>query len=86
MTCGDPCDTVVPHAGDVDRNDNLVLTDKALWKVVPHAGDVDRNVYQAEKDRKLTKSSPTRGTWIEMSKARKDIYNRLGRPPRGGRG
>ena len=34
---------VVPHAGDVDRN-NTALKSATNWaNVVPHAGDVDRN-------------------------------------------
>ena len=56
---------VVPHAGDVDRN--------TLWplrafgaSVVPHAGDVDRNFSVVFGEPVCRKSSPTRGTWIEI--------------------
>ena len=34
---------VVPHAGDVDRNDSTKATISNFLAVVPHAGDVDRN-------------------------------------------
>ena len=56
---------VVPLAGDVDRNSahcNRLISSR----VVPLAGDVDRNmqeiVFQVIEER----SSPSRGTWIEI--------------------
>ena len=56
---------VVPHAGDVDRN-IMVMRDSLVNDVVPHAGDVDRNNTTAGERRTLKRSSPTRGTWIEI--------------------
>ena len=35
--------TVVPHAGDVDRNLTVAGFRSRYSAVVPHAGDVDRN-------------------------------------------
>ena len=34
---------VVPHTGDVDRNDKHEVLDMICTIVVPHTGDVDRN-------------------------------------------
>ena len=57
---------VVPHAGDVDRN--LAAAEKTILEhiVVPHAGDVDRNAKCPSIFPTVQRSSPTRGTWIEM--------------------
>ena len=57
---------VVPHAGDVDRNARRCRM-AAMTKVVPHAGDVDRNIDTEGGTKRLNVSSPTRGTWIEIS-------------------
>ena len=58
---------VVPHTGDVDRN-LRVLLGKCVPKVVPHTGDVDRNQNRVSRPRSVWRSSPIRGTWIEMAR------------------
>ena len=51
---------VVPHAGDVDRNNEGLTAEQTEREVVPHAGDVDRNVYTAGKTVQVD-SRPPRG-------------------------
>ena len=56
---------VVPHTGDVDRNFKW-LVEKTAKTVVPHTGDVDRNSNACSRSSSPKRSSPTRGTWIEI--------------------
>ena len=58
--------SVVPHTGDVDRN-FLPKNHAPQASVVPHTGDVDRNEYPVFVDVEDKRSSPIRGTWIEIS-------------------
>ena len=57
---------VVPRKGDVDRNKRAVGVG-AQKAVVPRKGDVDRNTLLCEGDSMEPRSSPARGTWIEIS-------------------
>ena len=57
---------VVPHTGDVDRNTDLYTSGSTQINVVPHTGDVDRNIGNDKLFQPAPKSSPTRGTWIEI--------------------
>ena len=59
---------VVPHAGDVDRNSNPRRMFSYVITVVPHAGDVDRNIRHRVRQDARRRSSPTRGTWIEIGR------------------
>ena len=56
---------VVPRKGDVDRN-AADVTMNPTAAVVPRKGDVDRNYKIEHGFSRCTKSSPARGTWIEM--------------------
>ena len=67
-------ETVVPHAGDVDRNGKHIHG-LVHAEVVPHAGDVDRNELSLLHSAVLRMSSPTRGMWIEI-----DFVQQLGGP------
>ena len=57
---------VVPRKGDVDRNQCMSPSPKRM-KVVPRKGDVDRNRSMKAPTRPPARSSPARGTWIEIS-------------------
>ncbi len=58
--------TVVPLAGDVDRNLLRPLGFRQSLYVVPLAGDVDRNISLTLYPTLPYASSPSRGTWIEI--------------------
>ena len=51
--------------------------------VVPLAGDVDRNLNASDKEKADTLSSPSRGTWIEISRRRTDSPPAWSSPSRG---
>ena len=55
-----------PRKGDVDRNTFCRLPSD-LYAVVPRKGDVDRNYTANGWTQGRGKSSPARGTWIEIS-------------------
>ena len=57
---------VVPHTGDVDRNIVAARARRMRMSVVPHTGDVDRNCSTVQPSGRSYRSSPIRGTWIEM--------------------
>ena len=57
---------VVPRKGDVDRNAAAALLAWAVEKVVPRKGDVDRNFAFCAEQKCKNRSSPARGTWIEI--------------------
>ena len=59
---------VVPRKGDVDRNcaaQDYLVRDLC---VVPRKGDVDRNAVTDLQHRHTWRSSPARGTWIEITR------------------
>ena len=68
---------VVPHTGDVDRNDTGSQVLEVISNVVPHTGDVDRNRAKVIEHGKTMRSSPIRGTWIEICR-----YSSTGRARR----
>ena len=76
---------VVPRKGDVDRN-ALVVRGEHCHPVVPRKGDVDRNDATDAGHVDLARSSPARGTWIEIRIRGSDYRIAEGRPPQGGRG
>ena len=57
--------TVVPRKGDVDRNIGVIMAIQVIL-VVPRKGDVDRNAAGNKAEGETWKSSPARGTWIEI--------------------
>ena len=57
---------VVPRKGDVDRNEYAAEHRYSMIIVVPRKGDVDRNVESMLVCRSNERSSPARGTWIEI--------------------
>ena len=61
-----PTGWVVPHTGDVDRNEPVFSIPLDFPAVVPHTGDVDRNCSCWLRVVDCTLSSPTRGTWIRL--------------------
>ena len=80
-------DEVVPHTGDVDRNDLLPLLGDLLPLVVPHTGDVDRNLCAGRVHSIGTPVVPHTGD-VDRNGLGKVSLN-LGdgrRPPYGGRG
>ena len=56
---------VVPRKGDVDRNSRSGVNGP-YTSVVPRKGDVDRNYCYCCCRARALRSSPARGTWIEM--------------------
>ena len=58
-------DKVVPRKGDVDRNYKSVNYTEQN-DVVPRKGDVDRNFIVSVFRVRVPRSSPARGTWIEI--------------------
>ena len=61
---------VVPRKGDVDRNILHLHKLAVAQRVVPRKGDVDRNTKTSTCRRTKRRSSPARGTWIEISYSR----------------
>ena len=74
---------VVPRKGDVDRNVDHIGLLAHGDPVVPRKGDVDRNIPDSMSDPKTTGSSPARGTWIEMSYSRVNVFFWRSSPARG---
>ena len=65
---------VVPRKGDVDRN--YIFDDVAQGRnVVPRKGDVDRNKAAVFQPVVVERSSPARGTWIEIERGRVENGN-----------
>ena len=65
---------VVPRKGDVDRN--YICDDVAQGRnVVPRKGDVDRNKAAVFQPVVVERSSPARGTWIEIERGRVENGN-----------
>ena len=77
---------VVPHTGDVDRNETYKALREA-FRVVPHTGDVDRNITNVFGVKLFRIVVPHTGDVDRNGKEQNVEKGKLSsRPPHGGRG
>ena len=76
---------VAPLTGSVDRNSASWSYACRTW-VAPLTGSVDRNITLTYNEENLPRSLPSRGAWIEISRASESQRPAPGRSPHGERG